>query len=392
MASSHESTTGSRVDTSTGTSSQTQTQNTQQGSSGTSSGTTTSHQQQVEAASKNSWLMQLPQLSQLVSQSLTEAANMRTPAVVQAQMTDSEKAALATLQQNQGSAQLQALQQQQAALTAKYGNAQNNAAEINSLTSQFYNSQNVQTQKQQLESELNRNLAGQLHQNDLSAVGSHNLASSRAAIQAGIYQRNQAEALSKGYAQIETAETAAARQQAQNVWSQTLQAQQTGLSNQASMAAQQQSLNIQGAQAQLAAGAAERTYNQQALDIQRQNQILQQSQGMTALSSMLPSLQALANLGVSSTGTTTQNAQGSTTGQESSTGYSNTQGASQGTTSSTTNTQTSGRDTSSGSSFSAAGLAGGILGQIASPIANSFGSAVASGGMSGAKNWLSSLL
>lgn len=290
-----------------------------------------------ENAQKNSWLLQMPGLNQLVQRSIEEANQLQTPQYQLAGMNENEQAALNTLMQGRDATQLQSIlgqYQKQAASFTNYGAQQ---SQINDLAKGYYQSDLVNQQKQQLSRDINEQLGGAVRTLNQQAVGSGNMASSRAGVTEAVTRGKAMDAISKGNAEIENS----ARTSAYNMAASQYQAGQEVLYNslgvQANLANQLAGWNQQDAQTRYNAANLQRQYQQQQLDVTRQNQILKNTQAGQALTAYLPSWSELATFG--------QNVQSASSGA-SSTNTAGTSSTQQGTTSNmNTNTQTQGSST-----------------------------------------------
>lgn len=432
-----------QVKTETGTTSTSETQNTnvkeqQQ-----------TNQQQQEQAQKNSWLLAMPGLSSIVQRSITEASKLQTPQYQLAGLNTQEQAALNTLMQNRDQSQMQgilgAYQQQAGQLTSYAGtqqkvlqglqqqqsqydaqqrqqigayqnfaqNAQNYAgqqSQINQLAQGYYQSDLVNQQKTQLAQDINNQLAGGIRTLNQQAIGSGNMASSRAGVTEGVMRGKAMESIAKGEADIENNARQSAYNMAysqygtgqQNVYNalgaQTQIGQAGNALNLQNYAAQQgiaefgqnaysQNLGQQSQLAQVLANwgqtDAQTRYNaarimqqqsQQQMDINRQNQLLSGTQGLQALTAYLPAWSSLASMGQTSTGTSTTGTTSNTGSQTGVTGSQTVQQAG----------QTGMQGVASGDTGINWGeLGSGLLGQAGGSMLQPVGSALGSGIVSG---------
>lgn len=412
----------------------------------------TNQQQQNQNEQRNSWLLNMPGLNALVQRSINEAQALQTPQYQYAGLNAQEQQALNTLMQGRNAQALQSVMGQyvnQANSLTNYGqqqtpyqaanaaaNAQNQAnagayqrfgaqganyasqqQQINQLAKGYYQSDLVNQQKANLRTEINNQLAGNVNTLNQQAVGTGNMASSRAGIAEGVMRSKANEAIAQGNTQIETNAVNQAYGMATNQYQAGQQQQLAALQGQVGITQSGQALALQnlGAQtniyqnaqnalqsnlnaqtnlgnalanwqqtdAQTAFNAAQQMQKntQGQYDIQRQNQLLTNTQAGQALTAYLPSWSALANLGVTTSGTA------STTGSAN-TGVTSTQNSNQ-----QVSQQQQGLQSSAASGENTnwaalgAGLAGQAVGGLIQPVASAAGSAIASA----AGNWLSKL-
>lgn len=371
------------ADTSTQRQTQTSSENTRRQESQTSNQNVRQTQQtgqtQSQQAAKNSWLLNMPGMQQLVSRVTQEMGHVTVTPYQLAGLNPTQQAALQVLSQGRSDAQMQTLlknYQSQAAGFTNYGAQQQ---EINQLAKGYYQGDIVTQQKQQLQNDINRQLSGQVNQLNQQAIGSGNMASSRAGISQGVMQRGAEENYAKGAASIENS----ARQEAYNMAYQQYNQGQSNLFS--SLNAQTNLANTlagwKQADAQTAfnAGLQTQKAQQQQYDVTRQNQMMQKTPGLQALQQYLPALSSLASFGVNTVGsaTGTTNSNGGTTGTTTTTGTQ--------TTGVTGTTGLTGTSTGPATNWGAlgAGVAGEAAGSMLQPVASAVGGA--------AVNWLSSL-
>lgn len=153
---------------------------------------------------------------------------------------------------NQATGQISSVSNQmanQAAGFTNYGGQQN---QINQLAQGYYQSDLVNQQKEQLRSDIQRQLSVGINQLNQQAIGSGNMASSRAGVAEGVMTRGAQESYAKGAASIENE----AIQNAYNMAYGQYQQGQANLANnlnaQLSAYQQQQQLGLSTAQAGLA--------------------------------------------------------------------------------------------------------------------------------------------
>lgn len=182
-----------------------------------------------------------------------------------------------------------------------------------------YNSDLVNEQIAGLKSDVNDWVGGQVSNLNVNAAGSGNMGSSRAGVAQAVTIGQGAKAVASGSLQYRTAEESAA----QNRYMSMLNIQQQGASQLANMANQQigygqsfynQGMNyqnqytagwLQNQQNAMNVGATQQAYQQQQLDIQRQNYLLSQSPALARLSYMSPIISPLMNSGTVGNRTTT---------------------------------------------------------------------------------------
>ncbi|EBA3920934.1 hypothetical protein EE88_21635 [Salmonella enterica] len=182
-----------------------------------------------------------------------------------------------------------------------------------------YNSDLVNQQIAGLKSDINDQYQSAISDLNLNAAGSGNMGSSRAGVAQGVLGGQYMKAVSSGSLAYRTAEESAATNRYQSL----LGYQQQGVSQLANMANQQigygsQFANqavgyqnqytagwLQNQQNAMNVGATQQAYQQQLLDVNRQNQLLLQSPALARLGYMNQYLGPIANYSTSGTRTTT---------------------------------------------------------------------------------------
>lgn len=286
----------------------------------------------TETNQQQNWLAQNKEYTGLVNQGITQGSQMSIPGYAMAEFNQPYYQAAQNLQQGadlgylqQGASYMQGLGQQQ--LTSGLGlqsQAQGQLSRFANMTQadyqkgfqSEYNSDLVKEQISGLTSDVNEWYMGATHGLDQQATASGNMGSSRAGVAQGVLGGQAAKAISSGSLQYRTAEESAA----QNRYMSYLGMQQQGASALANMAGQQISNGANfygqgmGYQSQFNAGWLQNQQNamnvgsmlqqqqQQQLDIQRQNQLMQQSPALARLGYMNQFLGPIANY--STTGTT----------------------------------------------------------------------------------------
>lgn len=350
--------------------------NEHQNSASTQNQSTTQHEQQNTTGATNSWLTSMPGLNQIVQKVTQEVNNQTVQPYQLAGLNQTQQAALDALSKGRNTDQLNSLlsqYQNQASGFTNYGDQQ---TQINNLAQGYYQGDLVKQNKADLQTDLSRQLAGQEATLNQQAVGTNNMGSSRAGVAQGVMERGAQENYAKGAASIENDARNSAYNMAYQQYQQGQSNLNTNLGQQTALAGNLMNVGQQDAQTAFNAGQVQQTASQNALDVARQNALMNQSSSLQALNQYLPAFNSLAGYGTNTTGSAT----GTSTGTGSLNGNTNTTGGQTGTTTGTTNF--TGNASGEGTNWGAlgAGLAGQATGSILQPVAQAAG------------NWLANLL
>lgn len=289
----------------------------------------------TENTQNQNWLAQNKEYTGLVNQGISEGNKMNIPGYQVAGFSDQYNQAANNLLNGadysyltQGADYIGGIGQQQ--LNSGLGlqsQAQGMLSKFANMTQEDYqkgfqseyNSDLVNEQISGLKSDVNDWYMGASHSLDQTATASGNIGSSRAGVAQGVLGGQAAKAISSGSLQYRTAEESAA----QNRYMSYLNMQQQGASQLASLAGQQISTGsnfynsaigyqqaatagwLQNQQNAMNVGATQQAYQQQLLDVQRNNMLLQQSPALARLGYMNQYLGPIANYSTSGTKTTT---------------------------------------------------------------------------------------
>ncbi|EIZ5832156.1 hypothetical protein MPS38_003052 [Salmonella enterica] len=289
----------------------------------------------TEDTKNQNWLAQNKEYSSLVNQGISQGSQMNIPGYQLADFNDSWYSAAQNLQKgtnldylSQGANYMQGLGQNQLNSGLSLQNqAMGQLSRFANMSQEDYqagfrseyNGDLVKEQVAGLTSDVNDWYLGAVHNLDQSAVASGNMGSSRAGVAQGVLGGQAAKAIASGSLQYRTAEEGAA----QNRYMSYLNLQNQGASQLANLAGQQISTGssfynqgmgyqsqynagwLQNQQNALNVGSMMQQQQQQQLEIQRQNQLLQQSPALARLGYMNQFLGPIANYSTTGQKTTT---------------------------------------------------------------------------------------
>ncbi|EBP4807948.1 hypothetical protein FBR42_13750 [Salmonella enterica subsp. enterica serovar Hull] len=288
---------------------------------------------QKSESTSQSFLMGNKQYQTATNAAIGEISNLNIPDYQLAQMPAQQQQALQSLMQGQNYDYLQQAQKTMGGYGSslmsegqkQLGGATDILSRLQNLSQEDYqkmlssemNNDLVNSQISQLKTDVNESVMKNLHGIDQGAIASGNMGSSRAGITSGVAIGAGAKAVASGSVQYRTAEESAAQNRLMSYLN--LQGNTAGQlagigQNQMSMGmgaygqsvgygSQYTAGQLQNLQNTVNAGNMQRAYQQQQLDVSRQNALMNQSPSLTRLAYANQYLLPMAQLSQSSSGT-----------------------------------------------------------------------------------------